>query len=130
MAVPVAFLIIVSIVSLMVNAEDDKYTTKYDDFDVDAIINSPRLLKNYVNCAIEKGPCTAEGEELKKNIPDALQTDCSKCSDKQKQLTDKVLQYLMENELEYWELLQNKYDPERKYTEKYLKSNRKSSTSK
>lgn len=45
--------------------EKDKYTTKYDDINVDDIINSPRILKNYVNCILDKGPCTPEGTELK-----------------------------------------------------------------
>lgn len=41
------------------------YTTKYDNIDVDAILASNRLLKNYVNCLLDKGPCTNEGKELK-----------------------------------------------------------------
>ncbi|KAK4885675.1 hypothetical protein RN001_001946 [Aquatica leii] len=106
MALQITFLLILW-VTVLILGKEDKYTTKYDNFDVDTVINSPRLLKNYVNCVIEKGSCTPEGEELKRNIPDALQTDCSKCSEKQKQLTEKVLQYLMENELDYWKLLQN-----------------------
>lgn len=43
----------------------DKYTTKYDNIDVDRIVASRRLLQNYVNCLLDKGPCTPEGKELK-----------------------------------------------------------------
>ncbi|XP_031331578.1 uncharacterized protein LOC116162168 [Photinus pyralis] len=102
--------------------EDTKYSTKYDNFEVDTIINSPRLLKNYVNCVTDNGPCTAEGEEMKKNIPDALQTDCSKCSDKQKEITEKLLKHIEGNEPQYWEMLQDKYDPDKKYSVAYLES--------
>lgn len=45
--------------------ETDKYTTKYDNIDVDSILSSKRLLKNYLNCLLDKGPCTADGRELK-----------------------------------------------------------------
>lgn len=46
-------------------ADEGKYTTKYDNVDLDGIIKSERLLKNYVNCLLEKGKCTPDGEELK-----------------------------------------------------------------
>ncbi|RZC33172.1 OS-D domain containing protein [Asbolus verrucosus] len=45
--------------------DNAKYTTKYDNVDLDEIIKSDRLLKNYVNCLLEKGNCTPDGAELK-----------------------------------------------------------------
>lgn len=44
---------------------DDRYTTKYDNVDLDTILTSDRLLKNYVNCLLDKGSCTPDGKELK-----------------------------------------------------------------
>ncbi|XP_072392142.1 ejaculatory bulb-specific protein 3-like [Diabrotica undecimpunctata] len=44
---------------------NQKYTTKYDNVDIDAIIKSERLLKNYFNCLMDEGPCNADGKELK-----------------------------------------------------------------
>ncbi|KAF5301382.1 hypothetical protein FQA39_LY10780 [Lamprigera yunnana] len=121
-------ILIVAVVGTLVNgSENEKYTSKYDNFNVDTVINSPRLLKNYVHCVVEKGPCTPEGEELKKNIPDALKTNCSKCSTKQKELTDKILQHLIRNEPNFWKMLQDKYDPYEKYTDEYLKLKNKES---
>lgn len=49
----------------VVLADDPKYTTKYDNIDLDEIIKSDRLLKNYVNCLLDKGKCTPDGAELK-----------------------------------------------------------------
>jgi Insect pheromone-binding family, A10/OS-D len=46
-------------------APADKYTTKYDTVDIDSILASERLLNNYHNCLIEKGPCTPEALELR-----------------------------------------------------------------
>lgn len=43
----------------------EQYTTKYDNIDVDEILASERLLKNYFNCIMGRGACTPDGEELK-----------------------------------------------------------------
>jgi len=56
-----------------------KYTTKYDNINLDDILKSERLLNNYFNCLMERGKCTPDGNELKRTLPDALKTDCSKC---------------------------------------------------
>ncbi|KAF2896917.1 hypothetical protein ILUMI_09258 [Ignelater luminosus] len=53
------------------------------------------------------------------HVADAIQTDCSKCSEKQKSLTDKILHHLMDKEPEYWKQLQAKYDPSGSYTKNY-----------
>jgi hypothetical protein len=44
---------------------DEKYTTKYDNINVDEILESDRLLENYFKCLMGKGKCTPEGNELK-----------------------------------------------------------------
>jgi len=43
----------------------DKYTNKYDGVDIDQILASDRLVNNYFNCLMERGPCTPEGTELR-----------------------------------------------------------------
>ncbi|CAL1687470.1 unnamed protein product [Lasius platythorax] len=98
---------------------DDRYTTKYDNIDIDTILKSDRLLKNYVNCLLEKGSCTPDGKELKEHLPDALETECSKCSEKQKTGTEKVIRYLVNKKPATWDLLKKKYDPNGQYSLKY-----------
>lgn len=44
---------------------DDKYTTKYDNVDIDQVLGNERLLKNYVDCLLDKGSCTPDAMELK-----------------------------------------------------------------
>ncbi|ALC42649.1 PebIII [Drosophila busckii] len=100
-------------------AAEEKYTTKYDNIDVDEILKSDRLFKNYLNCLLETGKCTPEAKELKKSLPDALKTECSKCSEKQKQNTDKVIRFIHDNKPEEWKQLQAKYDPEEVYSKRY-----------
>lgn len=43
----------------------DKYSSKYDNFDVETLITNDRLLKSYVNCFLDKGRCTPEGTDFK-----------------------------------------------------------------
>lgn len=44
---------------------ENKYTTKYDNVDLDEILKSDRLLNNYIKCLLEQGKCTPDGAELK-----------------------------------------------------------------
>nr|QUP79551.1 chemosensory protein 5 [Monochamus saltuarius] len=100
-------------------AASQKYTTKYDNIDLDEIIKSDRLLKNYMDCIMERGNCTPDGQELKKNIPDALVTDCSKCSDWQREGTRKILRHLVINKREWFDEVAGKYDSEGAYRKKH-----------
>jgi hypothetical protein len=52
-------------------------------------------------------------------LPDALETDCSKCSEKQKSVSTKVIHFLIDNKKEDWEKLEAKYDPSGAYRIKY-----------
>nr|QJT73564.1 chemosensory protein 5 [Encarsia formosa] len=98
----------------------DQYTTKYDNIDVEAIIKNERLLKNYVGCLLDNNPCTPEGTELKKNLPDALETNCKSCSDIQKRISDRLTHFLIDNRPDDWALLEQKYDPTGSYKKQYL----------
>lgn len=44
---------------------DESYDTKYDNVDLDQILQNERLLKNYVNCLLDQGACTPDAKELK-----------------------------------------------------------------
>lgn len=59
------FCVVILAALFVVTFADDKYTTKYDDVDLDEIIGNKRLLNNYVNCLLDKGKCTPDGQELK-----------------------------------------------------------------
>ncbi|XP_050078767.1 ejaculatory bulb-specific protein 3-like [Anopheles maculipalpis] len=104
---------------LAVAAAQDQYTTKYDGIDLDEILKSDRLFNNYFKCLMDEGRCTPDGNELKKILPEALQTNCAKCSEKQRAGAIRVINYVIENRKEQWDALQKKYDPENLYIEKY-----------
>ncbi|CAO1313849.1 unnamed protein product [Diamesa serratosioi] len=109
-----AVLCILSVVSAQ-----EKYTTKYDGVNLDEILKSDRLFNNYYKCLMDTGRCTPDGNELKRTLPDALKTDCAKCSEKQKDGTDRVIRFLIEKKPKQWEDLQQKFDPEHVYISKY-----------
>lgn len=44
---------------------EEKYTTKFDNFDVDKVLNNDRILTSYIKCLLDQGNCTNEGRELK-----------------------------------------------------------------
>lgn len=124
--------------------EENKYEIKYDNIDIDELLKSERLLTNYIKCLMEEGPCTEDGRELKETLPDAIATDCSKCSEKQKVGSERVMHYMwdnlnffndrsiiswvffsIDNRAEDWERLEEKYDPSGAYKIGYLQSNAK-----
>lgn len=43
----------------------DVYTTKYDNIDIEQVLASKRLVNSYVQCLLDKKPCTPEGTELR-----------------------------------------------------------------
>lgn len=88
------------------------YDTKYDNIGVKRIVESKRLLLNYANCLLDKGPCTPEGTMLKTYLPDAMQTNCAKCTDKQKEISGTIIGHLVHNYKDLYEQLLQKYDPD------------------
>ncbi|CAH0545915.1 unnamed protein product [Brassicogethes aeneus] len=115
-----SIVVLVALLSLACTKEDSTYTTKYDNVDLADLVKNDRLLKNYVDCLLEKASCTPDGLELRKNMPDAIETDCSKCSEKQREGSDYIIKFLIDNKPDYWTLLEEKYDPTGSYKAKYL----------
>ncbi|XP_062548485.1 ejaculatory bulb-specific protein 3-like [Armigeres subalbatus] len=103
----------------LVSAQEEQYTTKYDNIDVDEILKSDRLFNNYFKCLMDEGPCTPDGNELKRILPEALKTNCAKCTESQRAGAIKVINHVIENRAEQWKALQAKYDPEGIYIDQY-----------
>ena len=52
-------------------------------------------------------------------LPDALQTGCEKCSDKQKGTSERVIRHLIQERSKDWERLLAKFDPKGEYRKRY-----------
>lgn len=53
------------------------------------------------------------------NIPDALTNGCIKCSDFQRNNTKKILNYILKEKRPWYDELEQKYDPDHVYRQKY-----------
>ncbi|XP_068620717.1 ejaculatory bulb-specific protein 3-like [Battus philenor] len=91
--------------------ESGFYDSKYDNFNVKEVIENVRLLKAYTNCFQGKGKCTPEGTEFKKWMPEAVQSDCGKCTEKQKHMVAEVMISLMKQLPTEWDELLKEYNP-------------------
>nr|QEV81549.1 chemosensory protein 4 [Grapholita molesta] len=100
---------------------EEGYSTKYDSFDAQELVDNVRLLKSYGNCFLDKGPCTAEGHDFKKTIPDALKTNCAKCSPKQRVLIRTVVKGFQSKLPELWKELVAKEDPNNEFHDDFNK---------
>ncbi|XP_047504997.1 uncharacterized protein LOC125049643 [Pieris napi] len=93
-----------------------KYDSRYDYLDVDALFNSKRLVRNYVECLINGLRCTPEGKALKRLLPEALRTKCVRCSERQKRTAVKIIKRLKYEYPEEWAKLASKWDPTGDFT--------------
>lgn len=100
---------------------EEHYNDKFDNVDIDQILQNDRLLKRYIDCLLDKPNvrCPAEAVELKKVLSEALETECAKCSDRQNEIAKKATEFLVNNKRDMWNELKAKYDPENKYAKKY-----------
>lgn len=107
------------VICVQVMGSNEEYPKIYDQIDVDTILKSERLSNQYTQCLLDKGPCTADGRSLKQILPEAVATQCAKCNDRQKEIARKICAYLKEKNPQAWELFVDKYDPDKKYLEKF-----------
>ncbi|CAO1336629.1 unnamed protein product [Diamesa tonsa] len=95
------------------------YSPRYDNLDIDTIFQSFRLVTNYVQCLTGKKACPPEGKDLKRILPEALRTRCSRCSPNQKENALKVLSKLYFEYNQYYKDLAAIYDPTGEYNRRF-----------
>nr|QLI62040.1 chemosensory protein 9 [Streltzoviella insularis] len=117
----IALAVLVLVVATTTRADEDFYDSKYDEYDLDAIISNKRLLENYINCFLGKGKCTPDGAKFKKILPEALESTCGRCTPKQGILVRKGIRAIQEQLPESWAQLVKTYDPEGKYRNSFEK---------
>ncbi|XP_046398468.1 ejaculatory bulb-specific protein 3-like [Ischnura elegans] len=98
----------------------ERYTTRYERINVDRVLSSKRLVRNYVECMLDRKPCPPDGAELKKILPDHLHNNCSRCTQKQKVGLEKAMEKLSKDYKEEWLMLLDRYDPDMSYRKRLL----------
>ncbi|XP_068620573.1 ejaculatory bulb-specific protein 3-like [Battus philenor] len=107
--------------TILILVRADFYSSRYDDFDVEPLLENDRILLSYTKCFLDQGPCTPDAKDFKKIIPEALETSCGKCTPKQKQLIRKVIKAVINKHPESWTALVEKYDKNKKYRDAFNK---------
>lgn len=59
------FVVACMVAVIAARPNEDKYSNKFDNIDLDKILSNDRLLNSYFKCLMEEGNCTAEGTTLK-----------------------------------------------------------------
>jgi hypothetical protein len=108
-------LLVVAFVGVLVNGQN----SKLDSFDIEMVLKNDRILNNYLKCLLDKGPCTNEGRELRKVLPETLETNCAKCSDKQRRQTRKLIDHLETKKPQVFKQVQAKFDPTGEFTKNF-----------
>ncbi|XP_047536184.1 allergen Tha p 1-like [Vanessa atalanta] len=108
-------LILVLAFVAVVAARPDADFDRYENFDVTQLTENDRLLRAYTECFLGTGKCTPEGNDFKNWIPQSVEDNCSKCSEKQKTLIAQVINAIKEKLAEEWEKLNKLYNPEGKF---------------
>ncbi|CAG5049052.1 unnamed protein product [Parnassius apollo] len=112
-------ILLCTLAAVALAAPSDTYNPHYDSFNAQELVDNVRLLKNYGNCFLGKGPCTSEGNDFKKIIPEALRTTCGKCTPKQKELVRTVVKGFQTKLPDIWQQLVLKEDPTGEYKESF-----------
>ncbi|KAM3963369.1 chemosensory protein 15 [Aphomia sociella] len=106
----------------LVDSQVKYYDQRYDYFDVDNLVQNPRLLKKYIDCFLDKGPCTPVGRVFKLVLPEVVVTSCAKCTPSQKNFARKTFDAFKRLMPEDHEELKKKIDPSNKFYESFEKA--------
>lgn len=109
------------LVALASVKSEQQLLKKYEHLNVDAILKNTRALNNYISCILGTGVCTPQGLDLKENIPLALRTSCTECTELQKKFIRKASHYIRTQRPDDWELIVTKFDPKGVYRESFYK---------
>lgn len=61
----IAFCVLFFAAMALARPNDDHYTDRYDNVDLDEILSNKRLLLPYIKCMLDQGKCTPDAKELK-----------------------------------------------------------------
>ncbi|KYN04243.1 Putative odorant-binding protein A10 [Cyphomyrmex costatus] len=100
-----SYIVIIGIALMCVLAEEF-YSDRFDNIDASNILQNDKLREEYYNCYMEKGPCPTEDAKFFQGImSEVIQTNCKKCTEKQKKLYTEMLNWFTQNKPKQWEAL-------------------------
>ncbi|XP_072753956.1 putative odorant-binding protein A10 [Anoplolepis gracilipes] len=85
------------------DTKQEKYSSKYDHIDVNAVLANSRLRNQYINCLNGSAPCnTGASRFLKEKFAEAFVTRCKKCTERQIYFFDTIIDWFTKNDPETW----------------------------
>ncbi|GBP07817.1 Ejaculatory bulb-specific protein 3 [Eumeta japonica] len=102
-------------VALGLAAAAELYSSENDNIDIEGILSRSEEFKGLVDCFLDRGPCDAVAADFRKDLPEAVEQSCAKCTDAQKHLFNRFLGGLKEKSPQDHDAFKAKYDPENKY---------------
>nr|AXY87873.1 chemosensory protein 4 [Subpsaltria yangi]AXY87878.1 chemosensory protein 9 [Subpsaltria yangi] len=106
-------------VSYALSAEET-YPTTWDNVNLRDVFTNDRLVNQYITCLLEdNAKCSPDAATLKKYLPEAIQSGCAKCTDKQREGAHRAIKCLVKTRPESWELLVKKYDKDGTYLKEH-----------
>ncbi|KAL4715042.1 hypothetical protein ACJJTC_003193 [Scirpophaga incertulas] len=103
----------------VVICQEQYYDRKYDLFDIDTLVQNPRLLEKYMDCFLDKGPCTPIGRVFKVALPEVIITGCGKCTPAQRSFARRTFAAFRKQLPVQHALLKKHLDPQSKYFDKF-----------
>ncbi|KAL3289146.1 hypothetical protein HHI36_003583 [Cryptolaemus montrouzieri] len=110
-----------SLVVCVYSGEPGKYTSKFNNIDLDAVMANHRLIIAYFNCLMsEHGQgCSPDALELRRVIPEVLEDGCAKCSPTHIEAAKVMTNFLITKKPDIFKKLLQKYDPDKKYRKRW-----------
>jgi len=94
----------IAMTALMCVLAEELYPDRYDNLDISALLNNETLRTEYYNCFMEIAPCkTPEQAEISGRFSEMYQTNCKKCTEKQKENLALVADWFVKNQPEIWQ---------------------------
>ncbi|XP_054016456.1 ejaculatory bulb-specific protein 3-like [Hylaeus anthracinus] len=98
-----SYVVLLTLTFLACSYAEELYPDKYDDIDINNLLNNDRLREQYYNCFVDKGPCITSGATFfKEHLPEAVATKCKKCTEKQKENFNRIAEWYAENQPDKW----------------------------
>ncbi|XP_033216619.1 ejaculatory bulb-specific protein 3-like isoform X2 [Belonocnema kinseyi] len=85
---------------------DDKYI--FATQDVTKMLQNRTLVQRQINCALDRVPCDALGNQIKGLIMETIANSCRRCSQKHVKMSKQVIEFMQDNyPKEFREIIQH-----------------------
>ncbi|CAH0717575.1 unnamed protein product, partial [Brenthis ino] len=102
-------------------ADLENYTTLNDHLDMDALVGNITAMQSYVDCFLDRIPCSEVAASYKRLMPEAVKQACSRCNANQKYQYGRFLEAVrVQLPIEY-DNYRKHYDPDNKYFDALIK---------